>query len=239
MTRAFLFALALAIPAAAAANNTGIFGKSGRDLIDVDGDGVPETPSTCTQCHVGNNGAAPSIAVTGFDGPFQAGGFADFTITVTSNDATGGITAAACPERCAGFNAAIDKGAGTFVIPSGSPVQANAGRDEVSHVAKSPFVGGAVSYHLALAGLVQGDHTLFIAGNDVDGQSFTGDRVATVALPFTVGAATTTPGSTPPPACGSAGAAPVGALALMLVAGRRRRRAARPSPPRARAAPPA
>lgn len=204
----------LVIPAPAAANNTGIFGKSGRDAES----------GTCIQCHLGENGAAPTITVAGLEGPFGAGGFADFVITVKTNDATGGFADAACPDRCAGLNAAVDPGSGTFVVPDDSPLQTNANRDEISHLAKSPFIGGEVSYRMALAGLTEGTHTLYVAGNDVDGQVFTGDRTATATFPFTVGPpASSDP--VEPSGCTQASEASLGALcALMLL---RRRRHAR------------
>ena len=199
----------------AAANNTGIFGKSGRDA---------ET-GTCTQCHLGDNGAAPTITVTGLEGPFTAGGFADFAITVKSNDPSGGFADAACPERCAGVNAAIDPGTGSFVVPDQSPLQTNPALDEISHLAKSPFVGGEVTYRVALAGLTEGVHTLYVAGNDVDGQVFSGDRTSTIAVPFTVGAGTTR-AIEEPTGCGHTSEAPLvatGLLALALRRGARRR----------------
>ena len=206
--------------APAFANNIGIFGKSGRDAEQ----------GTCTQCHIGENGPTPTITVTGFDGPFSAGGFADFTITVITNDPSGGLAGAACPDRCAGFNAAVDVGSGTFVVPDGSAVQTNATRDEISHIAKSPFVGGSVAYHVALAGLTEGAHTLYIAANDVNGQDAVGDRVGVTTVPFTVGAATSTPppDATKPGGCAAVGGGPLAApagLALALLARRRRSRA--------------
>lgn len=191
---------------AAGANNTGIFGKSGRD---------PET-GTCLQCHFESDGTLPSVQVGGIDN-LTAGGFADLEITVTRGDATGGIADAACPERCAGINVAVSPNGGAFAVPDGSPVQTNVARDEISHIAKSPFVDGKVTYRVALAGLIEGNHTLFIAANDVDGQDFTGDRVTVLTVPFSVGP----PVVSPPPdqggGCAQTGSQP-GALAMALFA---------------------
>lgn len=189
------------------ANNTGIFGKTGRD----------EESGTCLQCHFDEGGSLPAIEVTGLDGNLAAGTFVDLTVTVRSTDPSGGIAEAACPARCAGVNVAIDVGAGTFVVPDGEPVQVNPTRDEISHIAKSPFVDGAVTYRMALAGLTQGNHTLYVAANDVDGQNFTGDRVRTVAIPFSVGPPVqTAPPPETPPGCSSA--APAGPLAALMFA---------------------
>jgi hypothetical protein len=169
------------------ANNTGIFGKSGRDADDT---------GTCIQCHAGDTGSEPNtpeptVLVEGLDDNLTTGGFAKLKITVRTNDPDGGIADAACPERCAGLNAAIDQGAGFFLVPDGSPLQVNAGRDEVSHVAKSPFDAGAVTYDVILTGLSRGEHTLFVGAADVDGQTARGDRVKAARFSFTV--------SDPPP----------------------------------------
>src|SRR6185437_7448709 len=179
-------AAVLVVALSLSANNFGIFGKSGRDADN----------GTCTQCHLGSNGPAPTLTVTGLDKDLHAGGFAYIVISVKTKDKTGGLAADNCPDRCAGFGAAVDTGAGSFVLPATDPkfqpLQVNAKRDEIAHIAKSQFVDGAVSYHVILTGLTQGSHTLFLAGNDVDGQDPTGDRVGTLKLPFTVGAATST-----------------------------------------------
>ncbi len=216
------FFFVLAFSTTAAANNIGIFGKSGRDTDS----------GTCTQCHNVDgidatvlNTPAPTITVDGLDGPFFAGGTADITITVKTNDPSGGIAEANCPVRCAGFGAAVDKGAGFFIVPDGSPVQVNGTRDEVAHIAKQQFVDGAVSYHVLLGGLAVGDHTLFVAGNDVDGQIQLGDRVASATFPFTVDES-----SPPPPQDGgcaqTGGDVPaLGALFLLALLALRRRSA--------------
>jgi hypothetical protein len=209
-------AAVLVVALSLSANNFGIFGKSGRDADN----------GTCTQCHVGQGttGPAPTLTVTGLDKALHAGGFADVVITIKTKDPSNGIAAANCPNRCAGFGAAVDTGAGAFVIPTADPkfqpIQVNAKRDEIAHIAKSQFVDGAVSYHAILTGLTQGNHTLFLAGNDVNGQDATGDRVATIKLPFTVGAATSTsPTNDQPPGCSSTSASATGpvfaTLALM------------------------
>ncbi len=227
-TTSTILTLALLSPLPAAANNTGIFGKSGRDT---------ETGS-CIQCHAGSvspsesNQPEPTVLVEGLDANLTTGGFATLRITVQTNDRTGGVAAAGCPDRCAGFNAAVDDGAGFFLVPDGSPLQVNAGRDEISHVAKSPFVDGAVSYDVVLTGLAQGEHTLFVGAADVDGENFTGDRVKAARFSFSV---TDPP---PPPDTNGNGDASGGctqgsstatlsaaALALLLV---RRRRGSRP-----------
>lgn len=202
---------AASLSSAASANNTGIFGKSGRDA---------ET-GTCLQCHFAASGTAPSVRVDGLEG-LIAGGFADLVITVTRQDATGGIADAACPERCAGINAAVDVGGGTFAVPDGSPIQTNVARDEISHIAKSPFVDGAVSYRVALAGLVEGNHNLYVAANDVDGQDFTGDRVTALVIPYSVGPPVITP-PPPPPGCTQSGTAPAVVVALLGLLTLRRR----------------
>ena len=197
------FFVANVAASAASANNTGIFGKTGRD---------PET-GTCLQCHFAEGGTPPSVNVDGLDG-LIAGGFADLVVTVTRGDATGGIADAACPDRCAGINVAVDAGGGTFAVPDGSPLQTNVARDEISHLAKSPFIDGAVTYRVALAGLIEGNHNLYVAANDVDGQDFTGDRVTTLLVPFSVGPPVITP---PPDEGGCAQARSSGATLLGLV----------------------
>ncbi len=173
-TSTAMLLLLAALPAAA--NNTGIFGKSGRDA---------ET-GTCIQCHIGEHTPEPTVLVDGLDGTLTTGGFARLKITVKTNDPTGGIASAACPDRCAGLNAAVDEGAGFFLVPDGSPLQANPARDEVTHVAKSPFQDGAASYDVVLTGLAAGDHTLYVAAADVDGEAFTGDRIKAAQFSFSV-----------------------------------------------------
>ncbi|MBM4282171.1 MAG: hypothetical protein FJ137_15915 [Deltaproteobacteria bacterium] len=213
-----LLLLVAALPAVA--NNTGIFGKSGRD----------EETGSCIQCHTGStpgepNQPEPAVLVEGLGDNLTTGGFATLRITVKTNDPTGGVAAAACPDRCAGFNAAVDEGAGFFLVPDGSPLQVNAARDEVSHVAKSPFQDGAVSYDVVLTGLSRGDHTLFVGAADVDGENFTGDRVKAARFTFAV----TDPPPPPEPtddAAGCAQAAPTAAWStagLVLLLARRRR----------------
>jgi hypothetical protein len=224
MTKQTTSTLALLLLAAlpATANNTGIFGKSGRD----------EDSGSCIQCHTGAtppepNLPEPTVLVDGLDGVLTTGGFTKLKITVKTNDATGGLASAACPDRCAGFNAAVDDGAGFFVVPAGSPLQVSAGRDEVSHLAKSPFKDGAVSYDVVLTGLSAGEHTLFVAAADVDGEAPTGDRIKAAQFSFSV---TDPP---PPPdggdtsdagGCAQAPTTALSATALALFAGLLRRR---------------
>ena len=219
MTKTTTSTLALLLLSAlpAVANNTGIFGKSGRDA----------DTGTCIQCHLGEGTPEPTVLVEGLDGALTTGGFAKLKITVKTSDATGGIASAACPDRCAGFNAAVDEGAGFFLVPDGSPLQANPARDEISHVAKSPFADGAVSYDVVLTGLAVGEHTLYVAAADVDGEALTGDRVKAAQFSFSV----TDPPPPPDPTDTDGGCAhtsttsPLAASALVLlaVASRRRR----------------
>jgi hypothetical protein len=218
--------LALLAPLPSAANNTGIFGKSGRN----------EDSGSCIQCHLGElpnepNQPEPTVLVEGLDGALTTGGFAKLKIKVQTNDPTGGKASAACPDRCAGFNAAVDEGAGFFLVPEGSPLQVNTARDEVSHIAKSPFIDRTVTYDVILTGLSAGEHTLFVGAADVDGEAPTGDRLKAARFSFSV---TDPP---PPPdvgddaagGCSQASTTTLSATALALLGGllRRRRRGPR------------
>src|SRR4051794_31224218 len=101
---AALLAAVLVAPAASA-NSGGVTGRSGKG------------GSTCTSCH-GSNTPAPTIAVTGLDGPLTAGTTALFSITIHRVGDTTHV-GTTCVNRCAGFDAAVDgtgaTAAGTFI----------------------------------------------------------------------------------------------------------------------------
>ena len=144
---------------------------------------------SCTQCH-GVNAPAPTISVTGLDG-LVADGVAHIVVTVTRvGDTTDSLNACA-GTRCAGFQASTDT-AGDFVVTEAAGTKltnALAKHDnEIEHNARRPFgADGTVTFSFDLTNLQSGDHTLFVAANDVNGNlTFTGDRVGTDTFPFTV-----------------------------------------------------
>lgn len=146
--------------------SSGRFGSSGQNPAN-----------TCKQCH-GNNAPAPSIEVTGLDGNLVAGGSVSFTLTVTSNLQNN-------QNRSAGVGASTD-GAGLFTVVAGSGTKANGARTELTHSARRAMNAGVATFPMQLDGLVEGQHTLFIAGNDVNGSGSNGDNVGLATFSFTV-----------------------------------------------------
>lgn len=134
------------------------------------------TGPACGSCH--NAGTAPTVTIES-DGPFLAGESALFTITVTSNNGGGA-------GRFAAFAASTD-GAGRFVAGTEYEVNHTNTNNRARDVERRPFDGGSYSWTVELADLVAGDHTLFVGGNDVDGNDAnTNDRGIGATFDFTV-----------------------------------------------------
>jgi hypothetical protein len=152
--------------------------------------------TNCKSCHGGNNAPAPSITLDGFSGPFVQGREVVFSITVHANDRGGGT--GGCAQRCAGFTAGVDAG-GKFIQSGAGTQVVNGGLGDVTHTARTPFdANGNVTYQVKLALDTAGQHTLFVAGNDVNGSGTGGDRVGLLEVPFTVEAADGDPPATEP-----------------------------------------
>jgi uncharacterized protein (TIGR03382 family) len=180
--------LASTFAAPAFARSGGMFGHAGDRPAAQGAPGSaapdPTVLVNCTRCHVQTStpAQAPTVTVDGLDA-VVAGEDALFTLTVHTNDATGG--SGDCPNRCAGIGVAIAGGSTFSVVDPGTKVN-EADATELTHTEPRPFVDNDASFALSLASLAPGDYTLFVAANDVDGAGRSGDRVTLKQVAFTV-----------------------------------------------------
>ena len=173
MTRAvaaLLFVVATTVSSTSQANGGGIFTLAGE-----------RATATCRNCH-GSAGPEPEVGVTGIPAGFVSPD-ASLLLTFSVRKATDSVGVAA------GFGVSTTS-AGIFRLGTDNGVRLSSrpGLDnEAGHTAPRAYVDGLSSWQLSLTDLREGRHTIFVAGNDVNGDSdVAGDHVNTIRVPLLV-----------------------------------------------------
>ena len=142
MAASLFFTVLLATPAALA-NSLG----APAVCTNEPGERCGTAAAFCTRCHANANhvnGPDPTVTVNGLATALDPGSSVVFTLTIHTNDTTGGSVTCAS-ARCAGFQASTDN-AGKFVVVANSKTRIAAEANAVdidnviTHSERHPFV---------------------------------------------------------------------------------------------------